>query len=241
VGYSRGWDDVSRRGDDEFSATVDRRNYSLGLSQILTKQLIMGLSYEVITDEGFLNNPYRQVRYLDPDEPRGYSFQAEQYPHTRTSNALAVRSKYFLPYRAAIEAEYRFYSDTWGIGAHTAAIGYTQPKGPWTFEVKYRYYRQSNADFYADLFPRMDAQNFLARDKELSTFQSHALRLGASYEFKPENWSWLRKGSVNFFYDRIEFSYDDFRNLTYEDDAPGTEPLYGFGANVAQLFLSIWF
>jgi Protein of unknown function (DUF3570) len=240
LGFSRGWDDVSRRGDAEFAATVDRRNYSIGLSQILTKQLIMGLSYEVITDEGFLNNPYRQVRYVDPDEPRGYSFQPEQYPHTRTSNAVAIRSKYFLPYRAAIEGEYRYYGDTWGIGAHTAEIGYTHPTGPWIFEVRYRYYRQSNADFYSDLFPRVDALNFLARDKELSTFQSHTLRLGASYEFTKENWPWLRKGSLNFFYDRIEFRYDDFRDLT-STEAAGTEPFYGFGANVMQFFLSVWF
>jgi hypothetical protein len=240
LGYSRGWDDVSRRGDENFAEQIDRRNYYLGVSQILTKRLIMGLSYEVIADEGYLNNPYRRVRYADPDDARGYAYEPERYPHTRTSNAIAVRSKYFLPYRAAIEGQYRFFTDTWGIGAHTAEIGYVHPRGPWQFEVKYRYYRQSSADFYSDLFPREDAQNFLARDKELSTFQSHTLRFGTTYEFKRETWPWLRRGSVNLFYDRIQFEYDDFRDITAGGD-PGTEPLYGFGANVFQLFMSVWF
>jgi len=240
LGFSRGWDDVARRGDETFAETIDRRNYYVGLSQILTKQLIMGLSYEVISDEGFLNNPYRGVRYLDAGDARGYAFEAEQYPNTRTSNAIAVRSRYFLPYRAAVHGEYRFFTDTWGIAAHTAEVGYTHPRGPWQFEIKYRYYRQSSADFYSDLFPFEAAQNFLARDKELSTFQSHTLRLGTSYEFTRASWPWLRKGSLNLFYDRIEFEYDDFRDITAGGD-PGSEPLYGFGANVIQLFMSVWF
>jgi len=54
---------------------------------------------------------------------------------------------------------------------------------------------------------------------------------------------------VNLFYDRMEFSYDDFRDarlsLLPSDNpsfrAAGTEPLYEFGANVIQLFVSVWF
>src|SRR5882672_2809346 len=66
LGYSLGNDVVTRRGDATFKDTVQRQDYRLGVSQILTKNLLMGLTWETITDEGFLNNPYRQVRYLDP-------------------------------------------------------------------------------------------------------------------------------------------------------------------------------
>src|SRR5262245_62548767 len=65
-GFSRGWDEVRRRGDDEFSENVDHRTWRLGLSQMLTPKLMMGFAYELVSDEGFLNNPYRSVRYLDP-------------------------------------------------------------------------------------------------------------------------------------------------------------------------------
>lgn len=241
LGYSRGWDTVGKRGDAAFAENIDRRNYYLGLSQILTRRLIMGLAYEVITDEGFLNNPYRSVRYLDPDSGNGYSYQSEIYPGTRTSNAVALRSRYLLPYRAAVHGEYRYFTDTWGIDAHTAQLGYVHPtQGPWSFELSYRYYSQSNADFYADLFPSRDFQNFLARDKELASFTSHTLRIGTSYEFARSGWHRIKKGSVNVYYDRIEFQYDDFRDVT-AGGAPGTEPLYGFGANVIQFFISVWF
>jgi hypothetical protein len=241
MGFSRGWDEVRKRGDNEFEEPVDRRSYRVGLSQIVTPKLMLGLAYETITDEGFLNNPYRSVRYLDPENPAGFAFQPEAYPSTRTSNAVAFNARYFLPYRAVAFGEYRWFTDTWGIDAHNVRLGYTHPIGErWVLEGGYRWYDQSAADFYADLFPRRDAQNFLARDKELSTFTSHMLSIGATYEFGASRWSFLKRSTVNVFYDRMRFDYDDFRNIL-EGGAPGAEPLYGFDANVYRVFVSAWF
>ena len=110
---------------------------------------------------------------------------------------------------------YRFFTDTWGIDANTFEVGYTHPMGPWTFDVGYRYYTQGNADFYSDLFERPNQQNFLARDKELSTFTSQALSVGATYEFLPNGWRFIKKGTLNLRYDRIEFDYDDFRDARF--------------------------
>ena len=239
-GYSRGWDEVRKRGDEAFIEPVDRRTYRVGLSQIVTPALMMGLSYELVVDEGFLNNPYRSVRYLDPASPAGYAYQAEIYPHTRTSSAASVRARYFLPYRAALHGEYRYFTDTWGIGAHTAEIGYTHPwTDKWIFELGLRFYTQGNADFYSDLFPRVDAQNFLARDKELSSFSNQMISLGATYELSL-GWKFLQRSTLSFFYDRMQFQYDDFRDLT-SAGAPGAEELYGFDANVFRFFFSGWF
>jgi hypothetical protein len=240
-GFSQGWDEVRKNGDNAFQETVDRRNYRFGLQLIVTPRLMTGLNYEAITDEGFLNNPYRSVRYLDETSARGFSFQPELYPHTRTSNAVAINARYFLPHRASVHGEYRYFTDTWGIDANTASIGYTHPWGKrWIFEVGYRWYDQSAADFYSDLFPRADAQNFLARDKELSTFTSHMFSLGATYELSSFGWDRLRRSTVNLFYDRINYQYDDFRDIT-AGGAPGTEELYGFDADVFRLFVSGWF
>jgi hypothetical protein len=241
MGFSRGWDEVRKRGDSEFEEPVDRRSYRVGLSQIVTPKLMLGLAYETITDEGFLNNPYRSVRYLDAENPAGFAFQPEVYPSTRTSNAAAFNARYFLPYRAVAFAEYRWFTDTWGIDANNVRVGYTHPIGErWVLEGGYRWYDQSSADFYSDLFPRRDAQNFLARDKELSTFTSHMLSVGASYEFGASRWSFLKRSTVNVFYDRVRFDYDDFRDIL-SGGAPGTEPLYGFDANVYRVFVSAWF
>ena len=68
---------------------------------------------------------------------------------------------------------YRYYTDSWGVDSSTVRVGYNHPIGDrWIVEVAYRWYDQSAADFYSDLFPRADSQNFVGRDKELSTFQS---------------------------------------------------------------------
>ncbi len=240
-GYSQGWDDVRKRGDDAFSETANHRNYRFGLTQILTPRWIAGLNYEVITDEGYLNNPYRSVRYADPTSAQGYSYQPEVYPRTRTSNAIAINARYFLPYRAAAHGEYRYYTDTWGIDANTIEVGYTQPwRKQWIFEAGLRWYGQSAADFYSDLFPRANAQNFLARDKELSTFTSIALSLGATYELPPFGWKLIERSTLNFYYDRIHFAYDDFRDVS-KGGTPGDEPLYEYDADVFRLFVSGWF
>jgi len=256
MGFSKGTDTVRRRDtlgnrvDPNFNEPIDRWNYRVGVSQIMTRTLIMTFDYEVITDEGYLNNPYRSYRYVNPGDDQLFALDTELYPRTRTSNAVSLNARYFLPYRAALHGGYRFFTDTWGIDANTFEVGYTHPLGKeWIFEAGYRYYTQERADFYGDLFERRNEQNFMARDKELSTFTSQSFRIGASYEFAPGRWRFVKKGSVNLFYDRIEFDYDDFRDARYSMlpstdprfRAAGTEPLYAFGANVFQAFVSIWF
>lgn len=242
LAFSRGWDKVSRRGDPNFGQSLDRRTYSIDLSQVLTKSTLLGLSWETITEEGFLNNPYRSVRYLDEASSVGYSYEPERYPHTRTGNALAARVRHYLPWRAAVQGEYRWYTDTWNIAAHTAELSYTQPwRSSWIFDAHYRYYTQTGAEFYSDLFPRENFANFLARDKELSDFHSQTIGIGAAYEFRWQRLPWLQRASFNLKFDHIEYDYNDFRDVRVTGVPPGTEPLYGFGANVFQLFVSGWF
>lgn len=231
---------VQQNGNDDFEETAEVRSYRVGVSQIITTDLVMALTFETITDEGYLNNPYRSVRYVDGGSANGYSFQQEVYPKTRTSQAIALRGNYYLPQRAAIHAGVRVFEDTWDIDATTWEIGYTFPYGDsWILEASFRLHDQSNAEFYSDLFPFQDAQNFLARDKELSSFTSTTLGIGASYEFG-RGWSAIERGSLNLQLDWIEFDYDDFRDLTA--DAPvGEEPLYSFDATVTRFFASFWF
>ena len=239
LGYTLGDDVVTRRGDSAFVDTIERQHYRLGISQILTPNLLLGISFETITDEGFLNNPYRSVRYVDGDS---YSLQPEVYPRTRTSDAASMRLRYYLPYRAAMHWEYRNYGDTWDIDASTFEMGYTHPlpRG-FTLEARVRGYSQESAEFYSDLFAYEDFANFLARDKELSTFDSTTFRIGVTYSILDGGWRFLERGSVSLFYDRMIFDYSDFRDLRNSGGfVPGTEPLYQFEADVIQVFVSFW-
>ncbi|MET0088719.1 MAG: DUF3570 domain-containing protein [Candidatus Thiodiazotropha sp.] len=241
LGYSVGNDDISRNGDEDFGETANRQNYRVSLTQVLTKDSIMGLNWETITDEGFLGSPYRSYRYLDPASEKGYSFLPESYPTTRTSNALALRLKYYLPYRAALSGEYRFFNDTWGITANNLEFAYTHPfREKWIFDIRYRYYTQDSADFYSDLFSRRQPFTYMARDKELSTFHSHTVGFGVSYEIKPDFWQFIDHGSFNLDFDYMRYSYDDFRDIT-EGGVAGEEPLYSYSANVIKAYFSVWY
>jgi len=222
------------------------KSYEAGLTQILTKDLIAGVTFEVITDQGFLANPYRSIRYLDPSNPaKGYSLGSQVYPGTHTSNAVEARAKYYLPYRAAISASYRFYSDTWGIRGNTVELGYIQPvANRWIFEGRVRYYKQGHATFYSDLFPFAGSQNFMGRDQNLASSQNTTIGAKATYAFLPDGWKVFKRGTVTLDVSRIRFKYSDFRNIkdfglpTYQ---PGSEPPYHFDATVLQLYMSMFF
>jgi hypothetical protein len=240
--YALGDDTVGRSDDPTFERDVDRQLYGVGLTQILTRNLISTLNFEVITDEGFLNNPYRSVRYADPNVARGFSYEPELYPNTRTTTAVGLRMKYFLPWRAALEGEYRYFTDTWDIESHTAKLGYTHPIGPFVVHLKYRYHDQTGAHFYSDLFPRSQATNFRGRDKELSPLTSQTMGFSASYEFlsDPDNWGFLKRGSVHFSYDFLSVDYHEFSDIS-SGQPLGMEPLYQLEADIIQIYFSFWY
>lgn len=252
-GYRRGWDDVFRdvkvdgviQNDPTFHQQADHRGYSLSVSQILTRNAIVDLNFEAITDQGYLQSPYRKVRYFDPTVAGKQFTLADQiYPNTRTSTAASADLKYYLPYRAAVTGQYRFYNDTWGITGHTVEVDYTQPWRHFIFDGSLRYYRQNAASFYSDLFPRADYSNFEARDRELAAFHSIALGFGAAYEFHVPYARWINKSSLNFHFNHLIIDYSDFRNALLAGNGTytaGTEPLYKLNANIYQVFVSIWF
>jgi hypothetical protein len=240
-GFSRAWDDVSKQGDPRFNETVDRWAYRVGVDQIVTPRLSTGLVVETTSDEGYLNNPYRSARYLDPDVAAGFAWEPEVYPNTRNSTAVSLNAQYFVWYRAAIHGGYRYFTDSWGVDASTVRVGYTHPLGDrWIVELSYRWYDQSAADFYSDLFPRENSQNFVGRDKELSTFQSQMFTVGATWQLPTLRWGGLERSTVNLFYDYALYDYADFRDIL-KGGEPGTEPLYNFNADVIRLFVSAWF
>ena len=242
LSYALGDDIVGKSDDETFERFLDKQIYGVGLTQIFTKNLITSLNFETMTEEGYLNNPYRTVRYFDPTSAIGYSYEGELYPNTRTSNAVGLRAKYYLPYRAALEGEYRFFIDTWDIESHTASLTYVHPWKDFTFTGKFRYHDQTGAHFYSDLFPRAQATNFRGRDKELSPLTSYTLKLKAAYNFLHENqgWGFLKKGSITASIDMLHVEYDDFSDVTAQA-LIGEEPLYELDANIIQVFVSFWY
>ena len=198
----------------------ERRKYTLGLSQIVTKNLIAELSIEAGSDlctnalenDSCLNNPQRQVRYASNSD-KNFDWQSEKYPLTHNTDAIGLRAIYHLPYRASIRGDVRNFVDSWGVQASNAELRYTQEVyKDILVEVKYRVYSQTEAEFYSDLFPYKDSQKFLARDKELSRFSSTSLGLGVTYKI-PWALPGFDKSTANFYWDHMQINYDDFRDF----------------------------
>ncbi|RMH22826.1 MAG: DUF3570 domain-containing protein, partial [Gammaproteobacteria bacterium] len=66
LGYAAGNNTVGMSTNPTFQADADTQSFRLGLKQVMSRNLYMQGAIETITDEGFLNNPYRSVRYRDP-------------------------------------------------------------------------------------------------------------------------------------------------------------------------------
>lgn len=225
LGYSVG-DDVVSRVDNDFEDQIDRYSYRLGLSQILSETLLVNVDYEAVADDGFLNSPYRAARILG-------AFVPERYPRTRESQAVSLRALKYLQSGKSLRAEYRRFWDTWDISADTLELGFNKYFGRrWLMELRYRYYTQDAASFYSDNFPA--EQNFMARDKELSTFTSNSFGGKFSYTFLQDGAGALARGTLTFSYDLVEFDYDDFTDIRNGE-------LFSFDADVIQLFISLWY
>lgn len=229
-GFSQGQDLVQKVGTS-FAADINRYHYRLGLTQVLTRSLLFGIGYEGIAEEGYLNSPYRSVRILGAS-------RSEIYPNTRDSQAVALRlvQGFPSPTRAlgsSLRAEYRYFRDNWEVRSHTLSLAYQKYFGShWLGELRHRYYQQSAASFYSDDFPM--EMVYMARDKELSTFQSHSLGVKASWYFLNRKFLFLERASLNLSHDYIYFDYEDYTNVL-------TGRLHSFGANVIQLFISAWY
>jgi hypothetical protein len=254
LGYSHTDDAVGENDGTAFVPVIvwlghaQSIGYDVGLSQILTKNWIAGLNVNVITDNGYLANPYRSYRYLDSSNAKGYSLASQIYPDTRTSTAVQAEAKYYLPYRAAITGSYRYFTDTWGIVGNTYELDYTHPiSNLWILEGRVRFYKQNNAIFYRDLYNFAGEYNFMARDQDLAAGDNTTIGAKVTYAFLPDGWKIFKRATATFDVSRIEYKYTDFRNIKYygvssnPSYAPGTEPLYSFNATVYQIYMSMFF
>ncbi len=137
-------------------------NARFGLTQILTRNTLVETHLAYTRSTGYLANPYKvvEVAFIDPGQqflapPGGFSGQVrallERRPDARNQWSWDARYvQYLEPLDAALHFGYRFFSDDWGIDAHSFELDWVQPLGggisvtPWV-----RYYSQDDADFYA--------------------------------------------------------------------------------------------
>jgi Protein of unknown function (DUF3570) len=221
AGYTRGWDTVGKHGSPGFSAPANHWQYRLGVTQVLTPRWLMSLNLESVSDDGYLQSPYRVARLFGAAVP-------ERDPSTRTSRAALLRVAGSIGSRSSVHVQYRYFWDTWGIGAHTAELGYNRYLGDrWRVEAYVRYYTQGHAVFYNNDFT--SDMMYMSRNRQLSNFWDGGPGLKASYSAGRVASRFDIKVTAG--YQWLRFQYRDFTDIR-------TGQLYSFNANVLEFFVS---
>jgi hypothetical protein len=163
------------------------------VSQILSKNLVIGATLDISRLDGYQSNPYRTAITDAGEAP-------ERHPTERTREAAAVSVRYFLPKsQTTLIGAYRYYRDTWKVHAHTPEIRVIQQVGyAADASVRYRYHTQDGAFFYRERYATADPamQTYLSDDVKLDTFTGHTFEaklgiLGEAFGMK-DRWSGAR-------------------------------------------------
>jgi len=133
--------DRAKTGDD----------FVAGLTQLLSPHTSVTLNLSYGHVDGFLSDPYKIVSTTRLDlDPGTYYTPPENRPRVKDKGSLFLGLlRDFSDQNAALDASYRYYSDSFGIDAHTVELKWIQRAGThFVFEPLIRYHLQSAADFY---------------------------------------------------------------------------------------------
>jgi hypothetical protein len=119
-----------------------------------------------VVQDGYLEKPYRYVPLFDPDTLAslaadgmtldGDNFSMyrlperppEEVPDRRVRHAIALRGVRYVPRFGALQGDYRFYVDSWGMQAHTVDATLRLPLGRYRLDIEDRLHWQSAVDFW---------------------------------------------------------------------------------------------
>lgn len=189
-----GFDLIQDKSRNSYSA-------SFSVSQILNKNAQVSLFLDVISQQGWLANPLQRVYFGDvPNYYIGNSasipnytsttnrdvFQLaddiERLPSSRLKIPIGLRFNNFINETLALRTYYRYYFDDWGISSHTSSIELPiKISDKFTLYPSFRYYNQTQADYFATYEQNLSTSNYYTSDYDLSKFNATQYGFGVSY------------------------------------------------------------
>ncbi|HEU5057225.1 MAG TPA: DUF3570 domain-containing protein, partial [Kofleriaceae bacterium] len=172
IGYDLSLDTVGRSGTAfaDWSRDLATHTAELSWTQNLGPRTIGRLAYTLVLQDGYLEKPYRYVPLfdrgtlaeleqdgmtLDRDNFSSYRLPErppEEVPDRRVRHAIAARGVRYLPGIGALQADYRFYVDSWGMQAHTVDATLRIPIGRFRIDVEDRLHWQGPVDFWRRVY-----------------------------------------------------------------------------------------
>jgi hypothetical protein len=161
-------------------------NFLIGINQLITPKSYFTVDLTYGHEYGYLSDPYRGVLFAnsiqtDPGDPALFN---DTRPRSRTMEILyAGYTQFFDVLRGSLDANYRFFHDSYGVYGQTAETIWHQKIGKHlVFSPGFRYYYQTEAHFYATIFPdQNNPPQYFSSDYRLSEFQSFNLSADLTY------------------------------------------------------------
>jgi len=168
----------------------------LGVTQVVSRRMIVQLNYSLSDNSGYLTDPYKFLSLVDgttgdtlPRSPApgvqgpSHEFRFENRPGGRTKHSLYGQMKYYVNGKV-LDASYRYMTDDWEIDSHTVDVRFRWPLGETSYlEPHFRFYTQAAADFYAiSLVDGVQLPAFASSDYRLGEFD--AVTAGLKFGWK---------------------------------------------------------
>ncbi len=146
---------------------------TLSYSQVINQRLQAMLIFEPTYQQGLLATKYQRVYFTDGSE------KAETLPDTRFKIPIGIRANYFLGDRFIIRSYYRFYTDNWGLKAHTLDLEVPVKITPFfSLSPFYRFYTQNAVNYFAPYGMHQPHEINFTSDYDLSKFTSNFFGMG---------------------------------------------------------------
>ena len=189
-------DDLSNRMGKEDKDVVD---LVLGVTQVISRNLVVQVNYSFSDSSGYLNDPYKIVAVVDGltgdviprtlppgEESPSHEYIFESRPDERTKHSLYGQAKYYMGGKV-LDASYRYMTDDWDIDSHTVDIRYRWPINDKRYlEPHLRFYTQTAADFYqVGVVDGDPLPSYVTHDYRLGEFD--AITAGLKYGWETKN------------------------------------------------------
>lgn len=194
-GLNAGQDNIHPTQDDRFPGRVrseaqNRLGGFVGVSHIMTKNRLVGLSLGTSNQVGYLSDPYKQV-WIDG------SVAPDARPDRKSLTSLSLMWREYLPaYNAALHTDLAAYQDNWTTTAASLNLAWHQnlPYN-WQLVPSMRVYHQTEAAFYSPYYETTRSDGYYSSDYRLSEFTAFSGKLKAVW-----NWSNFQvKGSYEYY------------------------------------------
>jgi len=191
-----GEDDAGDRLGDQDKEIAD---FVLGVTQVISRNLVVQANYSFSDSSGYLNDPYKIVSVVNAvtgdvvplvpspgDDAPSHRYLFENRPDSRTKHSFYGQAKYYMGGNV-LDASYRYMTDDWDIDSHTVDVRFRWPMGERHYlEPHVRFYTQTEAKFYqVGLVDGAPLPEFASNDYRLGNFD--AITAGLKYGWETRN------------------------------------------------------